>query len=54
MLRRLALWSDLNLTTRFPVQGGLLRRTVASVHAVEDVSFTTWRVGGHILASAYD
>ncbi|NRB35470.1 MAG: ABC transporter ATP-binding protein [Rhodobacteraceae bacterium] len=29
-----------NLTTRFPVQGGLLRRTVASVHAVEDVSFT--------------
>ncbi|WP_299350014.1 ABC transporter ATP-binding protein [uncultured Shimia sp.] len=29
-----------NLTTRFPVQGGLLRRTVANVHAVEDVSFT--------------
>lgn len=28
-----------NLTTRFPVQGGLLRRTVANVHAVEDVSF---------------
>ncbi len=29
-----------NLTTRFPVQGGFLRRTVANVHAVEDVSFT--------------
>ncbi|WP_435138060.1 ABC transporter ATP-binding protein [Pseudopelagicola sp. nBUS_19] len=29
-----------NLTTRFPVQGGFLRRTVAKVHAVEDVSFT--------------
>ena len=29
-----------NLTTQFPVQGGLLRRTVAKVHAVEDVSFT--------------
>lgn len=29
-----------NLVTRFPVQGGLLRRTVANVHAVEDVSFT--------------
>ncbi len=29
-----------NLTTRFPVKGGLLRRTVANVHAVEDVSFT--------------
>ena len=28
-----------NLTTRFPVKGGLLRRAVASVHAVEDVSF---------------
>ncbi len=28
-----------NLCTRFPVQGGLLRRTVANVHAVEDVSF---------------
>ncbi|MEM6460550.1 MAG: ABC transporter ATP-binding protein [Pseudomonadota bacterium] len=27
------------LTTRFPVFGGLLRRTVANVHAVEDVSF---------------
>ncbi len=27
-----------NLTTRFPVKGGLLRRTVARVHAVEDVS----------------
>ena len=29
-----------NLTTRFPVTGGFLRRTVANVHAVEDLSFT--------------
>jgi peptide/nickel transport system ATP-binding protein/glutathione transport system ATP-binding protein len=29
-----------NLVTRFPVRGGLLRRTVAQVHAVEDVSLT--------------
>ncbi|MDA5558851.1 ABC transporter ATP-binding protein [Shimia sp. MMG029] len=29
-----------NLVTRFPVKGGLMRRTVANVHAVEDVSFT--------------
>ncbi|MEM6595212.1 MAG: ABC transporter ATP-binding protein, partial [Pseudomonadota bacterium] len=29
-----------NLITRFPVKGGLLRRTVANVHAVEDVSFS--------------
>jgi ABC-type glutathione transport system ATPase component len=29
-----------NLTTRFPVKGGVLRRTVANVHAVEDVSFS--------------
>ena len=29
-----------NLTTRFAVKGGMLRRTVANVHAVEDVSFT--------------
>ena len=28
-----------NLVTRFPVRGGLLRRTVANVHAVEDLSF---------------
>ena len=28
-----------NLTTRFPFKGGLLRWAVASVHAVEDVSF---------------
>ncbi|AXI46050.1 glutathione ABC transporter ATP-binding protein GsiA [Sulfitobacter sp. SK012] len=27
------------LTTRFPVLGGFLRRTVANVHAVEDLSF---------------
>ncbi|WP_017998527.1 ABC transporter ATP-binding protein [Paracoccus sp. N5] len=29
-----------HLSTRFPVKGGILRRTVARVHAVEDVSFT--------------
>ncbi|WP_420567005.1 ABC transporter ATP-binding protein [Thalassovita sp.] len=29
-----------NLTTRFPIKGGLLRRTVAQVHAVEDLSFS--------------
>jgi ABC-type glutathione transport system ATPase component len=29
-----------NLTTRFSVKGGILRRTVAHVHAVQDVSFT--------------
>ncbi len=28
------------LTTRFEVKGGFFRRTVANVHAVEDVSFT--------------
>jgi peptide/nickel transport system ATP-binding protein/glutathione transport system ATP-binding protein len=28
-----------HLTTRFPVKGGFFRRTVANVHAVEDVSF---------------
>ena len=28
-----------NLVTRFPVKGGSFRRTVANVHAVEDVSF---------------
>ncbi|WP_415920928.1 ABC transporter ATP-binding protein [Tateyamaria sp. SN6-1] len=28
------------LTTRFPVKGGFFRRTVANVHAVEDISFT--------------
>ena len=28
-----------NLVTRFPVKGGILRRTVAEVHAVENVSF---------------
>ncbi len=28
-----------NLTTRFPVTGGLMRRLVANVHAVEDLSF---------------
>lgn len=29
-----------NLTTRFPVKGGVIRRTIAMVHAVEDVSFS--------------
>jgi ABC-type glutathione transport system ATPase component len=29
-----------NLTTRFAVKGGFFRRTVAQVHAVEDLSFT--------------
>jgi len=29
-----------NLTTRFEVKGGFMRRTVAQVHAVEDVSFS--------------
>ena len=29
-----------NLTTRFPVTGGVLRKKVANLHAVEDVSFT--------------
>ena len=29
-----------NLTTRFSVKGGFFRRTVANVHAVEDLSFT--------------
>jgi len=29
-----------NLITRFPVKGGFFRRTVAQVHATEDVSFT--------------
>ncbi len=28
-----------NLITRFPVTGGFFRRTIANVHAVEDVSF---------------
>ena len=29
-----------NLTTRYPVRGGVFRRVVANVHAVEDVSFS--------------
>lgn len=32
-----------NLITRYPVKGGMMRRTVANVHAVEDVSFTIRR-----------
>ncbi|SFA79562.1 peptide/nickel transport system ATP-binding protein/glutathione transport system ATP-binding protein [Poseidonocella pacifica] len=32
-----------NLTTRFPIRGGFLRRIVSNVHAVEDVSFTLMR-----------
>jgi oligopeptide/dipeptide ABC transporter ATP-binding protein len=31
------------LTKRFPIHAGLLQRTVAHVHAVEDVSFTIYR-----------
>ena len=38
--REEVLLSVKNLTTRFPVTGGFLRRTVANVHAVEDLSFT--------------
>ncbi|MEP2681418.1 MAG: ABC transporter ATP-binding protein [Sulfitobacter sp.] len=38
--REEVLLSVKNLTTRFPVQGGFLRRTVANVHAAEDLSFT--------------
>ena len=37
-----------HLTTRFPVLGGILRRTVAKVHAVEDVSFSL--LGGQTLS----
>ncbi len=29
-----------HLTTRFPIKGGIFRRTLAQVHAVEDVSFS--------------
>jgi ABC-type glutathione transport system ATPase component len=29
-----------NLTTRYPVRGGVFRRVVANVHAVEDISFS--------------
>ena len=32
-----------NLITRYPVKGGMMRRTVANVHAVEDVSFVIKR-----------
>ena len=32
-----------HLTTRFPIRGGILRRTIAKVHAVEDVSFSVLR-----------
>ncbi|TNF22037.1 MAG: ABC transporter ATP-binding protein [Rhodobacteraceae bacterium] len=35
-----ALLTVKNLTTRFAVKGGFFRRTVAHVHAVEDLSFT--------------
>ena len=37
--RREPLLEVSRLTTRYPVKGGLFRRTVANVHAVEDVSF---------------
>jgi ABC-type glutathione transport system ATPase component len=39
-LKREALLEVKNLSTRFPVKGGVLRRTIANVHAVEDVSFS--------------
>jgi ABC-type glutathione transport system ATPase component len=39
-LKRGALLEVKNLSTRFPVKGGVLRRTIANVHAVEDVSFS--------------
>ena len=42
--RREVLLDVKNLSTHFPVRGGVLRRTVANVHAVEDVSFSI-RVG---------
>ena len=32
-----------NLTVRFPVRGGLMRRHISNVHAVEDISFTVNR-----------
>ena len=32
-----------HLTKRFPIQAGLLQRTVGHVHAVEDISFTIKR-----------
>jgi peptide/nickel transport system ATP-binding protein/glutathione transport system ATP-binding protein len=38
--KREALLEVKNLSTRFPVKGGVLRRTIANVHAVEDVSFS--------------
>lgn len=37
--KALPILSVRNLVTRFPVKAGILRRTVANVHAVEDVSF---------------
>lgn len=37
--KALPVMSVKGLLTRFPVKAGLLRRTVANVHAVEDVSF---------------
>jgi ABC-type glutathione transport system ATPase component len=39
-VKREALLEVKNLSTRFPVKGGVLRRTIANVHAVEDVSFS--------------
>ena len=38
--KREALLEVKHLSTRFPVKGGVLRRTIANVHAVEDVSFS--------------
>jgi ABC-type glutathione transport system ATPase component len=31
-----------NLTDHYPIRGGVLRRTVANVHAVDDVSFDVY------------
>jgi peptide/nickel transport system ATP-binding protein/glutathione transport system ATP-binding protein len=39
-LKRESLLEVKHLSTRFPVKGGVLRRTIANVHAVEDVSFS--------------
>jgi peptide/nickel transport system ATP-binding protein/glutathione transport system ATP-binding protein len=39
-LKRQPLLNVRHLTTRFPVKSAILRRTVANVHAVEDVSFS--------------
>jgi ABC-type glutathione transport system ATPase component len=50
--REEVLLSVKNLTTRFPVQGGFLRRTVAQVHAVEDQSVKLNKVKTQSLGGA--